>query len=416
MPHDRIEDDDYIANLLKQDAKDAAKKYELVGIDAFNPKRVRSGAPKPNTNFLRHIIRQTDSHNAALLAKEAEESRARLNGIDWGTSSPRRNHVESRNRGRSKTPPLEEDVRRSKKRRRDYSDDEDARKSRKRTDDAHSRDHHPGRGRDKDRYRTKLKKRREDSDRDDDRSHRESRHTRHHDGKERRHRHHDSSEEEDRRTSRKDREGPSHRRRRSRSKSISRVPSASPRSRSDHKTSKYRHGSRSSRRRSRSPARSATNTTTNGKVKHTKRPSPSPASDSDPLEAIVGPLPPPKGPPIRSRGRGAHKIDSSTGIDARFSSNYDPTADVQVDSDVEDSFGDALEAYRDRQKWKRQGSDRLREAGFTDAQITKWEKGDEKGEEDVVWSTRGQKREWDRNKVVDEDGYTELKADFGRLT
>ena len=104
------------------------------------------------------------------------------------------------------------------------------------------------------------------------------------------------------------------------------------------------------------------------------------------------------------------------GIDARFSSNYDPTADVRIDSDGEDNFGDALEAYRDRQKWKQRGSDRLREAGFTDTQIKKWEKGDEKGEEDVVWSMKGQKREWDRNKVVDEDGYTELKADFGRLT
>lgn len=35
----RIHDDDYVANLLKQDAKNATKKYELVGIDAFNPKR-----------------------------------------------------------------------------------------------------------------------------------------------------------------------------------------------------------------------------------------------------------------------------------------------------------------------------------------------------------------------------------------
>lgn len=38
MP-DNIEDDAYIAELLKQDAKKAKKKYELVGIDAFNPKR-----------------------------------------------------------------------------------------------------------------------------------------------------------------------------------------------------------------------------------------------------------------------------------------------------------------------------------------------------------------------------------------
>lgn len=34
-----INDDTYIATLLKEDAKNAKKKYELVGIDAFNPKR-----------------------------------------------------------------------------------------------------------------------------------------------------------------------------------------------------------------------------------------------------------------------------------------------------------------------------------------------------------------------------------------
>ncbi|KAA8614533.1 hypothetical protein PtrSN002B_008194 [Pyrenophora tritici-repentis] len=77
-----IDDDAYIAELLKQDAKTAAKKYELVGIDAFNPRRMNSRAPKPNKNFLRHIIRQTDSHNAALLAREAEESRARLRKLN----------------------------------------------------------------------------------------------------------------------------------------------------------------------------------------------------------------------------------------------------------------------------------------------------------------------------------------------
>lgn len=34
-----INDDAYVANLLKKDATNAKKKYELVGIDAFNPKR-----------------------------------------------------------------------------------------------------------------------------------------------------------------------------------------------------------------------------------------------------------------------------------------------------------------------------------------------------------------------------------------
>lgn len=34
-----FDDDEYVANLLKEDAKNAKKKYELVGIEAFNPKR-----------------------------------------------------------------------------------------------------------------------------------------------------------------------------------------------------------------------------------------------------------------------------------------------------------------------------------------------------------------------------------------
>jgi len=34
-----IDDDDYVANLLKQDAKDTAKKYEMVGLDAFLPQK-----------------------------------------------------------------------------------------------------------------------------------------------------------------------------------------------------------------------------------------------------------------------------------------------------------------------------------------------------------------------------------------
>lgn len=34
-----LDDDEYVAELLKQDAKNVTKKYELVGIDAFNPRR-----------------------------------------------------------------------------------------------------------------------------------------------------------------------------------------------------------------------------------------------------------------------------------------------------------------------------------------------------------------------------------------
>lgn len=38
MPGD-IDDDEHVAELLKQDAKQATKQYEYVGLDAFNPRR-----------------------------------------------------------------------------------------------------------------------------------------------------------------------------------------------------------------------------------------------------------------------------------------------------------------------------------------------------------------------------------------
>jgi hypothetical protein len=48
-------------------------------------------------------------------------------------------------------------------------------------------------------------------------------------------------------------------------------------------------------------------------------------------------------------------------------------------------------------------------------QVKKWEKGDEKDEEDVTWAKQGQAREWDRGKIVDEDGDVALKPEWGTL-
>lgn len=131
--------------------------------------------------------------------------------------------------------------------------------------------------------------------------------------------------------------------------------------------------------------------------------------ESDPLEDIVGPLPPPKQPAVRSRGRGAHKSEGDD-INARFSSAYDPAMDKETLPEKSDEWGDAVEAFRDRQRWKQQGAERLKAAGFSDEQVRKWERGDEKNEEDVRWSARGQAREWDRGKTVDADGVVGFKA------
>ncbi|PHH74869.1 hypothetical protein CDD80_2778 [Ophiocordyceps camponoti-rufipedis] len=74
MPHDEILTDDYVADLLAQEAKDYSLRYSAMGMEALEK--------KPNTRFLRHIIKSTDSHNRALLAKETAESKARLEDLD----------------------------------------------------------------------------------------------------------------------------------------------------------------------------------------------------------------------------------------------------------------------------------------------------------------------------------------------
>ena len=39
MAYDPLDDDDYVANLLKEDASKNAKQYEMVGLGAYLPKR-----------------------------------------------------------------------------------------------------------------------------------------------------------------------------------------------------------------------------------------------------------------------------------------------------------------------------------------------------------------------------------------
>jgi len=126
-------------------------------------------------------------------------------------------------------------------------------------------------------------------------------------------------------------------------------------------------------------------------------------------------------------------------MDSRFSENYDPSNEMQLTSLLQDhhhndddddgqapdsgrgdnnnngkkkeeeegsgNWDEAIEAYRDRQKWKQQGADRLRAAGFTEEQVAKWERqgpgGAQRDADDVRWSGRGEKREWDRGKEVE---------------
>lgn len=75
----KFHDDEYVANLLKQDAKDATKKYELVGIDAFNPKRcvanlfdIRSCLNNTSTFALCHFLYATDISQGEIRRAKAE--------------------------------------------------------------------------------------------------------------------------------------------------------------------------------------------------------------------------------------------------------------------------------------------------------------------------------------------------------
>lgn len=85
-------------------------------------------------------------------------------------------------------------------------------------------------------------------------------------------------------------------------------------------------------------------------------------------------------------------------MDNRFSENYDPQSDAQPEAEEAGDWEEAVEVFRDRQKWKQQGADRLRAAGFTDDQVKKWEMGGEPDIDDVRWAKAGEGREWDMGK------------------
>ncbi|KAL9010253.1 MAG: hypothetical protein Q9180_009315, partial [Flavoplaca navasiana] len=117
MPSSEALTDDYVAQLLAKDAKDRTIKYSSFGLQAILPKRPTTNAPKPNTRFLKNIIKETDSHNAALRAKEIADARIRLRGINGNS-----HEAAISRRGHRRTEPRDEHGRSLKRRRLD--DDE----------------------------------------------------------------------------------------------------------------------------------------------------------------------------------------------------------------------------------------------------------------------------------------------------
>src|SRR5271169_1333009 len=71
--------DEYVTSLLKNQAKRQSAAYSSVGLRAFLKNADKDGpVGKPNTRFLKNIVRDVDGYNAALARKEERESRERL--------------------------------------------------------------------------------------------------------------------------------------------------------------------------------------------------------------------------------------------------------------------------------------------------------------------------------------------------
>ncbi|GJC85587.1 hypothetical protein ColLi_08425 [Colletotrichum liriopes] len=395
MPNDNLLTDEYVAELLAKEADDCSLKYSSTGMDALRVDKKPASMPKPNTRFLRHIIKDTNTHNKNLLAKEAAESRARLKDLE---------HAEEKERRRKAGP---QDIRRrqmgdikailgDRKERPSRSGRTEEKLHRKGESPPRRRQHRERRSESPERGSSARHRRgrrdRSDSERDDGRRHKsDRRRSRSPDEKSRRHRHRSPLGGRDSapRPHRSDRE-------RGGDETAHDLILRSQRSRKERSRERPQGGfsiKGSSSRRTTQEQDSATA-----------------ASDSDPLDDFIGPAPPQQ---VRSRGRGA--ASGASGIDKRFEADYDPKVDVEMADDGAgaENWDDAVEAFRDRQKWRQNQEQRMRAAGYSDEMIKKWREGgaggEQKDERDVRWAKAGEKREWDRGK---EDGLTGLFSEF----
>ncbi|KAI0172394.1 hypothetical protein GGR52DRAFT_544342 [Hypoxylon sp. FL1284] len=371
MPPDDILTDDYVTDLLVNEANDCSLKYSSMGLDAFKSNKRPSHQPKPNTRFLNNIIRNTNSHNRALQARESAESKAKLRDLEDAEEKKR---IEEERKLR-KAKPGPGDTR--KRMLGDIAAILGGSSKKRKTGDADlsSNASHAAKRGAEGSSRPQRKTVAVDDDRNDDgnddgdaKSH----------GNRRKDRSSESSRTS-RHAHRQEREGPE--RESSSSHSLGR-----------------KHRDRSLRRKSEGGSG-------HRRLHATKQPGredfPSEdLSDSDPLDDIIGPLPAnkPAKPSVQRRGRGASSVTS--GIDSRFAPDYDPKSDTTLKPDDGDGWDRAAEAFRDRQKWKQRGADRLRSAGFTEEQVKQWQKDDQKNEADVRWIKAGAEREWDRGKVA----------------
>lgn len=397
------DDDGYVAQLVVDDANQASLKYSSMGLDAFKSNARPANQPKPNTRFLNNIIRDTNTHNKAILARENAESQARLRDLDRSHSRQRADEPKQR--------PPKTDLRDTRKRmlgdiaaiiggdssssRRQHDEPKHAkREEQDRQTSGRSR-----RGREETKRRSRSPRRDRHSDRRDHRRSRADDSRRSHSRRDRSPLRHRSPSTCD---SSRDKRNDSRRRKH--------APDSPSRS-----CSRNRHRSHRDRR-SRSPRGGHSRRSRHKPERHKPRDE---EVDSDPLDDFIGPAPASQSSRIHRRGRGVD-VESS-GIESRFAPDYDPRADIDAPAGEtaaggsQEDWTNSVEAFRDRQKWKQQGAARLRSAGFSEENIRRWEKGGARDESDVRWNERGGVREWDRGKVVGDDGYVSHKPDWDAL-
>ena len=312
--------DEYVSHLLTDQAKRQASSYSTLGFRAFLRTADKDGPTgKPNTNFLKNVVRSVDGYNNALTRKEERESREKLKELQRRGVGEEEDWRVRRQRDRSRSP----DRSREKEKRSDRRDYES---------DDRKESHRHSSSRKK---RSRLSKDSEDEDHRPRRRHRERSvqneeetkdHHRHH--RDRKRREHEERSSKRRRDYSED----SHEKRHQKSPSR-----------------KKRHGS------------------------PTKSPN---TSSSD----EIGPSVPTTGPEyVVAKGRG--RMNGGT-LSAKFSESYDPrtdTADYRFNTENEkekyelDDWDIALRALRERQSYmlSAQMTDRLKDTE-AESRSVKW--------------------------------------------
>ena len=350
-----------LARLLAADARSASQKYSTQGLSALIGGR-SSPKVKPNTRFLKNLVKNADTHNDRLKRKEDAERQEKLRKFE------------------------EQDAERMRSDRRDKRGGEDGREKKRRKLSEGNSKHRQESSKHRDRVREKHSRRK------------------------RRQRKNTSSG-----SSRSP--SPSTTRTRDRAEDRSKVEHRKRRKRRDHTASesdndddkKHRSHYKLTRRRGSTVGnlpKDEIDKSDVSKRKSHERQEPDLASD-DPLDTLLD---------------NKYLSQPRSRMDAHFSAHYDPKQDTNPDSGDDSDWDRALNAMRDRSNFQRAQASRMLAAGFSDEQVKKWEttssrpnNGETKDAKDLKWKAKGEEREWDKGKpllgehIVFSDSEDEIK-------